>query len=127
MPAVPVDLLAILPEGLGLCTTCEAFLSQAGLDGNRPDRAMESLPQEWRAEYTRLSDLVLEVSNRFGDGIRIRIIDPRSLQGMGITIRHRVKRYPAFIIAGRKTIYGISRSALEEALSEAGALPVQQG
>jgi hypothetical protein len=126
MPVVLVDLLAILPEGLGLCTTCEAFLSQAGVEGNRPDRVMESLPPEWRAEYNRLTDLVLEVSRRFGDAIQIRIIDPRSLQGMGIALRHRIRRYPAFVVAGRKTIYGIEKSALEAALTDAGALPGRQ-
>jgi len=73
-------------------------------------------PQDLLEEHQQLSTLVVELINRFQDGITIHIIDPQSLQGIFKSIRYRVRKYPAFIIDGNELILGWDRAALDSAI-----------
>ena len=61
---------------------------------------------------------MLDLSARYGDRVLIRIWDPRSMQGLWKSIRYGVRRYPTFIVAGRK-IGGWDRTQLEQTLAKA--------
>ena len=67
-------------------------------------------------EQQKLSTLVVELINRFRDGIVIHVIDPQSLPGIFKSIRYRVRKYPAFIIDGKKLVVGWNRAALDAAI-----------
>lgn len=49
----------------------------------------------------------------------IRVIDPQSGLGFYKCLRHGVRRYPTFIIGGRKRYVGWNREELEVVLQEA--------
>ena len=51
--------------------------------------------------------------------MRIRVIDPQSGLGFYKCLRHWVRRYPAFIVGGRKRYVGWDREELEAVLQEA--------
>lgn len=121
MPPIRVEVIAPVPEGWGLCQACELMMARADLDQAPPARGLDDLPPEWQADFRRLSDLIFDLAGRYGDRIEIRVYDPRSLQGMAKALRHRVRRYPTFVIAGREKVIGWDGAALVQALGRAGA------
>ena len=127
MPPVSVDVIAILPEGWGLCNSCELLMARADLGQAPPDRGLDEYPPEWRTDFQRLSALIYELADRYGDAVRIRIFDPRSWQGLIKALRHGVRRYPTFVVDGRAKIVGWDEGclarALEGALTAAGINP----
>ena len=127
MPPVSVDVIAVLPEGWGLCNSCELLMARANLDQAPPDRGLDEYPPEWQADFQRLSVLIYDLADRYGDRVLIRIFDPRSWQGLIKALRHGVRRYPTFVVDGRTKIVGWDEGALahalEGALAAAGAAP----
>jgi len=122
---VLVDVIAPMPEGWGMCTSCEMLIAQAELDWPPVERGLE-YPPEWQADFARLAVVVADLAARYGERILIRLYDPRSLQGLFKAIRHGVRRYPAFVVAGYDKIVGWDEDALERLLLAAGATPGEQ-
>ncbi len=124
MHPVPVEVIAPVPEGWGICLSCEMMMARANLTQAPAERGLDELPPDWQQDFRRLSALIFDLAARYGDSVLIRIWDPRSLQGMWKSIRHGVRRYPAFVVAGRTTS-GWETARLEQMMREAGA--VEQG
>jgi hypothetical protein len=104
-------------QGLGIWSVCELVMAEAAV-GERPtERALDEYPQEWQDEYQRLSDWVYDLTGRYGDWIRIKVIDPQSPEGLLKSLRYRVRRYPTWIVDGKTRVVGWDRQALEAALS----------
>lgn len=117
MPPIRVDVIAPVPEGWGLCQACELMLARADLDQAPPERGLDELPPEWQADFQRLSALIFGLADRYGGRLAIRVYDPRSLQGMAKALRHWVRRYPTFVIAGRTKVTGWDVAALEREIA----------
>lgn len=109
-----------LPEGWGICLTCEALISQVGLEQPPQERGLEEYPPEWREDFRRFSETMLALSERFGSSVQFLIWDPRSLQGLIKAIRFGVRRYPAFVVNQAEKIVGLDFPRLEQALLSAG-------
>ncbi len=116
MPPIHVDVIAPVPEGWGLCQACELMLARADLDQAPPARGLDELPPDWQADFQRLSALIFDLADRYGDRVAIRVYDPRSLQGMAKALRYWVRRYPAFVVDGRAKVIGWDTDALEQAI-----------
>jgi hypothetical protein len=67
-------------------------------------------------DHVRLSDWVMELSGRYGAGIQIRVIDPQSGLGFLKSLRHRVRKYPTFIVNGKAKYTGWDKEELETLL-----------
>lgn len=113
MLPIAIDVFSPLPEGWGLCLSCEVLMARANLDKAPYDRALDEYPPEWRADFQRLSDLVLDLAARYGSRVSIRMWDPRSLQGLFRCLRFRVRRYPTFVIAGRWKVSDLDADRVE--------------
>ena len=115
----PVRLEVIAPtfEGLGMCASCELVLARAGTGENPVTRAFEEYPQEWQDDYRRLTEWVYDLAGRYGDRLLVKVIDPQSPEGLFKSLRYRVRRYPTFVINGRKKVVGWHREHLEAALA----------
>lgn len=121
MQPVQIEVIALLPEGWGICASCEMLMARANLDQSPHERALDEFPPEWQEDFRRLSAWVLDLAARYGDRVSIRIWDPRSLQGLWKSIRYGVRRYPTFVVAGREKVCGWDIARLEQILQAAGA------
>lgn len=119
MKTVQVDVIAPVPEGWGLCRSCEVMLAEARLGEAPPERGLDELPPEWQADFHRLSALIFELADRYRDRVLIRVYDPRSLQGLWKAVRHGVRRYPTFVVGGREKVVGWDEQALDRAVRAA--------
>jgi hypothetical protein len=121
---VPLNLqiLAYAPTEFFHCRHCEVTWNEVGL-GQRlhaEQRASGLLPRDLLEEYASLSDWVYEVAERYGDRISITIVDAASLEGVAKALRYRVRRFPAFILNGRR-LDSFDRGRLDHVLEEMSA------
>jgi hypothetical protein len=116
MRPIQIEVIAPVWEGYNLCSTCELLFHEADLDGGPMERGLEEYPADWIQDYQRLSDWLADLSARYGGRILIRVIDPQSVEGFFKCLRHWVRRYPTFLVDGRKELTGWNRQALEAAL-----------
>ena len=123
MDPVQLDVISPIPEGWGICLSCEMLMARANLGQAPYERGLDEYPPEWQEEFQRLSDMVYSLAGRYGNNILIRIWDPRSLQGLVKSIRYGVRRYPTFIVEGRDKIAGWDAEKLEQVILAAGATP----
>ena len=63
-------------------------------------------PEDVKQEFLRLSTWIRAVHSRYGNRVMIRLIDPRSPSGMWKVLRHRIRRFPAFLVDGAEWILG---------------------
>jgi hypothetical protein len=116
----PIHLEVIAPtvQGLGICSSCELVLSEAGMGAHPAERALDEYPPEWLDEVQRLTDWVYDLAEQYGERIRIKVIDPQSPEGLAKSLRYRVRRYPTWIVGGKVRVIGWNRQALEAALQD---------
>ena len=103
-----------------MCITCEMMLAQADLDQPGLARGLEEYPPDWQAEYQRLSELIFDLAKRYQERVKIRVWDPRSLQGMVKSIRYGIRRYPAFVVDGHAKVSGWDQAAVEKLIEASG-------
>ncbi len=120
MQPVRVEVISPLPEGWGVCLTCEAMMARANLGKAPHERGLDEFPPQWQQDFQHLSTLILDLAVRYGENIFIRIWDPRSLQGMFKSIRYGVRRYPTFVINGHEKVAGLDTALLEQVLRSQG-------
>ena len=118
MKPVQLEVITPLLEGMGICSSCELVMGQAGMGEHPAERALEEYPQEWQEDQRRLLDLIFDLANRYQDQIAIKVLDPRSVAGLYKSLRHGVRRYPTWIVNGKKRVVGWDREALEAALGQ---------
>ena len=117
----PFRLEVIAPTfgALGICSSCELVLGEAGVGSAPAERALEEYPPEWQEDFRRLTDWVYELAGRYGERILVKVIDPQSPDGLLKSLRYRVRRYPTWIVDGKTRIVGWDRDGLEAALQRA--------
>ena len=106
MKPIQIDVFYPIPEGWGMCTSCEVMMDQAILGQLPQERGLDEYPPEWKEEFQRLSNAIYTLAARYQEQVQIRIWDPRSLQGMLKSIRYGVRRYPTFIVNRHKILTG---------------------
>lgn len=102
-PARParVEVVAYCPTAFFHCQHCEITFQHMGLGpGLRRDEARTSLPDDLLDDFHLLLQEVDRLKERHGDHIEIRLIDAASLAGFWLSLRHRLRRYPAVLIDG---------------------------
>ncbi len=114
----PVQLLVIapMPTHFFHCLHCEQLFAQAGVGQQVHQRELEEYPPQVVAEFERLQRWIYHLAARYGDRLRIRVVDPQSLEGFVKSLRYWVRSYPTFIIGGREKVQGWDRQALEARL-----------
>jgi hypothetical protein len=63
-------------------------------------------PEEMKADYLRLSEWVREMQKTYGQRVVVRIVDAQSLGGMWKVLRHRIRRFPTFLLNDGEKIVG---------------------
>lgn len=115
---IQLDILSLVPITYQQWPSCEAFFNQSGIGQQVHRQILSEYPKKLLEEQHQLSTLVVELMKRFGENIRIQVIDPQSLPGILRSLRYRVRKYPAFIVDGQKLIVGWDPETLTRALEE---------
>jgi hypothetical protein len=95
------------------------MFSQSGIGDQVRQEIMKEYPTDMLEEHIRLSDWVVELVQQYGPEVRIRVIDPQSGLGLWKSLRHRVRKYPTFIINGREKCSGWDKESLDAAIQAA--------
>ena len=95
------------------CRHCEVIFDQVGLDQKFHQREMNEYPLDLRQEFTNLSDWIRELTRLYKHRLLIRLIDAQSFLGLYKSLRHRIRKYPTFIIERKETYAGWDKSQLE--------------
>ncbi len=83
-----------------------------GLTGGGPPRLAASAHGADRDEVYRLFHLLDRLRETFGGRVAVYLVEPFSLTWIARIIRHRPRRYPAFILGGREVIAGLDETAV---------------
>jgi hypothetical protein len=86
------------------CRSCGFMFGYLGLTQEHREASQNEYPEDWRQAVGYLSEWIQEISSLYRHRILIRVIDAQSPLGFWKQIRHRVFRFPAFIV-DKKSIY----------------------
>jgi hypothetical protein len=81
---------------------------------------MDEYPLDLKEEYLKLCDWIRELTRLYKDGLLIKLIDAQSILGFYKSLRHWVRKYPAFIVEGKETYTGWDKKRLEGLLVKFG-------
>jgi len=118
---VNIEVIAPLVVGMKHCQSCQVFIDDADISKQVQADELNSIPEEIWQDYTRLSGMVRDLSARYGEQVRITLIDPHSPMGLWKSLRHWVRTYPTFIVNGETKYTGWDGTALDSLLRARGA------
>ena len=117
----PVLLEVVTPLFSGMeigCFGCDLIMNSIGLKKKDRSACVNEYPDDWKESLARLSAWIGDLTRLYRHRIHIRIIDPQSPLGLWKQIRHRVSRFPAFIVDRKNTYSGWDHEALEALIDE---------
>ena len=119
---VRVDIIAYAPTVFYHCQHCELVWQHTGFsDAVRREEARSSLPPDLREEFQRLSTWVHSLWMRYGQRIRVRVVDAASLEGVWKSFLYRVRQYPAIVVDRKEVHVGADFDALEPVIERSVA------
>ena len=114
MDSIRVEIVAPMLSTLEMNFRGYGLISDSlGLNSKYRSASVNEYPDDWKEAVTYLSKWVEHMSRLYRHRIRIKIIDAQSPFGLWKQIRHRVFRFPAFIVDREKTYIGWDYSELE--------------
>lgn len=127
MKPVAVQVIAYAPTIFYHCQHCELAFQEMGI-GERLRRreAAEALPEDLANEFQAVSDWVHALLIRHGARVRVDVLDAASIKGVLTSVRHRVARYPAVIVAGERAFVGLDFAAADDAIDRKVAAATPQ-
>jgi hypothetical protein len=117
MSQISLKVIAPVPTNFFHCMHCEQLFHYAGIGPQIHQEVLEEYPEDITDEASHLAEILVKLTQRFGDRIHIQVIDPQSLEGVFLSLRYWVRRYPTFIVNGRKAFVGSDSDDLERVLS----------
>jgi hypothetical protein len=118
MAELSIKIIAPVLTDFFHCMHCEQLFHHSGIGRRMHQDVLDQYPEHVKQEAAHLSELVFDLAHRYGDRIRIWVIDPQSLPGFFHSLRYWVRSYPTFIINGRKAIVGLDRDELDQVLQK---------
>jgi hypothetical protein len=97
-----IDIVAYAPTAFYHCTHCEVIWKETGFSqGLHDEQVASALPPDLLNDYQAVSDWVHHLLRVHCDQVMIQVIDAASLEGVWMTLRHGLRRYPAVVVAAR--------------------------
>ena len=118
MQPVSVQIITYAPTIFRHCQHCE--LAFEGMGIGQPvqrEAAASSLPDDLANQYQDVSNWVHRLLERHPGRVAVSVIDAASIEGVWKSLRHRVRRYPAMIVAGRETATGTDFGAVDRIIN----------
>ena len=118
MKPIFVEIITRTMTTYGHCRHCTVLFDESGLQKEFNKKALADYPEDLQEEVARLSDWIRELNRLYKHRLVMRVIDAHSPVGMVKCLRHWIRKYPAFIINGRKAWIGWDKSKLEELIDK---------
>jgi hypothetical protein len=112
----PVVLEVVAPTMSSMeigCFGCRLMMDTLGLENKERKSSVEGYPEDWKDALDYLAKWIGEISRLYRHRLLIRIIDAQSPLGMWKQLRHRVFKFPAFIVNKKKAYVGWDPKELE--------------
>ena len=113
MRPVYVEVIAKVLTTFGQCKRCDLVGELTGVNKKIHHEQINEYPEEFKDELLRLSDWIKELGRLYKHRILIRVIDAQSPMGVLKSLRHRLWKYPAFIVEGKDKYVGWDAERLE--------------
>jgi hypothetical protein len=117
MATITVKAVAPTPTLYSHCAHCETMFGQVGVGQGARRQMLDEYPAEMVADYNSLCETLRDLSGQFGRQVHFEIVDPQSLEGVWLALRHRIGKYPTFIIGGRQKVVGWEKQDLQAAIA----------
>jgi len=102
-----VEIIAYAPTAYYHCTHCEVVWREMGSTNHiHAEQVRASLPDDLIREYQMISDWVRELLIQHCDQVAFKVIDAASVEGFLMSLRYRVRKYPAVVIDGSRRYAG---------------------
>ena len=119
MTPIHLDVLAPMLSTTEMsCRGCGFIMGSVGLKGTYRNTCTNEYPEDWKQAVELLSNWIEKISSLYRHRIQIRVIDAQSPFGLWKQLRHRVFRFPAFIVDKKKTYIGWDQQSLELLIDE---------
>lgn len=121
MKPLSVEIIAYAPTQYFHCHHCELVWDQAQIEGTKKfhaDALETSMPPEMLQEYRTLSDWIVKTVKQYGGRVTFRVVDAASLEGVWKSLRYGVRKYPAFVIAGKEKLTGSDFAQVETRINQ---------
>ena len=118
MSSISIQVIAHVLTDYYHCMHCERIFSHAGIGQLVHQEELDEYPEYVKEESRRLADWVFDLVRRYGSRIKIRVVDPQSIEGFFKALRYRVREYPTFIVDGRDRYTGWDQAALDAILED---------
>jgi hypothetical protein len=100
------------------CRPCRFMFDTVGIGSKYRRTSASEYPEEWRQAVGHLSDWICTMSNLYRHRIKIKVIDAQSPLGLWMQLRHRLFRFPAFVVDKKRTYIGWDAQQLEALIDE---------
>ena len=121
MKSLLVEIITYAPTQYFHCQHCELVWNKAEMDSVQKfhaDAQETSIPSELMQEYRALSDWIIRTVKHHNGRVTFRIVDAASLEGVWKTLRHGIRRYPAFVIEGKDKLAGSDFAQVEARINQ---------
>src|SRR2546428_434616 len=103
MRPVTVEVVAYTPTEFFHCMHCEVVWREGGIGQKiHAEQRASALPANLADEYAHLGAWAMDLADRYGERVRIQIVDAVSLEGVFKTLRYRLGKLPAIVVDGRE-------------------------
>jgi len=113
MKPILLEIVAQMIITVDQCAHCSILFHQTGIRQRHRQQEFDEYPKDLRDESAQLSDWIHDLKRLYKHRLLIRLIEAQSLTGIYKSLRHRIRRYPAFIIEGKETVSGWDKARLE--------------
>jgi len=107
MRPITVEIVAYTPTEFFHCMHCEVVWHEGGIGQKiHAEQRAAALPAELAEQYAQIGSWATDLVDRFGERVRLRIVDAVSLEGFFKTLRYRLGKLPAIVVDGRNRCDG---------------------
>jgi hypothetical protein len=112
----------VLSKMLGVqteeCKNCRLVFEEVGLKSKFHNQEINQYPDDIKEEVLRLSDWIRALVQRYPNNVQFKIIDALTPLGLYKMLRHRIRKFPSFIIEKGETYSGWDTKALETIINQ---------
>lgn len=118
MKPILLEIVTRVITSYGQCSRCEVVFDEVGLNKKVLQKETDEYPQNLKEESAKLSDWIRELTRLYKHRLFIKLINVQSFLGAYKSLRHRIRKYPAFIIERKEVYTGWDKSQLESLLDK---------